>query len=129
VSTPAVAPSYQFYLVRPDNAALLNYSRETFAWHTDYPLGPTQALELVFWPKSQGIGGWIHGRSPIGAQNRSTSGHSWEQEVNLVGFEANQPQFFRPDDYYWGVLVVDMQPAYKRITLLNGEARLFSYRR
>lgn len=127
---PTRAPTaYDFALVQPATEALINYGRETFEWHTNYPLRPNQGLELVFWPRVLGPGGWMNGRSPVGAQSSGSNETVWRYVVSLTSFEDAQSEFFRPGEYYWGVLVVDMSPTYKRIALLNGVYRTFIYNR
>jgi hypothetical protein len=114
-------------MIRPGLGEVLRDAQATFQWRTDIELRPGQKLELIFWPASAGVEGWRDGRSPTGAKETSPGGQVWTEEARLHKFTENQPNFFTPRDYYWGVAVAVTEPGYRKLALMGNQARIFVY--
>ncbi len=72
----------------------------TFSWQPNAPILPDQLFEFVFWQPDQQ---WLEGRSPAAAMN--------DTFYTMTPKEAGS--------YRWGVLLVRLEPTYKRIRLLG----------
>lgn len=123
-----VSTSYSYQISTPADGELFNGSRAAFEWNTNIPLQPGQYLELIFWPKSEGIEGWTGGRSPAGAKLPGSTAPTWIETVDLDKFRLQQPTFFTSREYYWGVAVVVLQPEYQKLALLGPGVRFFDYK-
>lgn len=119
--------TYSYEIAAPPDGELFIGSRATFEWNTNFPLQAGQYLELIFWPKTHGIEGWPGGRSPIGAKLWSSTAPIWIESVDLDWFRLQQPAFFTPREYYWGVAVVVLEPEYRKLALLGPGVRFFTY--
>ncbi|MEM4202923.1 MAG: hypothetical protein QXS54_02520 [Candidatus Methanomethylicaceae archaeon] len=84
----------------------------TFAWEvvSGAPM-PGQAMELMF---------WLPGQNPLQDGRSSTVPAS--PTAAKVTVDVN---FLPPGTYYWGVVLVELQPAYRRLQLVS-EQRLFA---
>jgi hypothetical protein len=82
----------------------------TFSWTADAQLAPDQFFELVFWQPGES---WGQGRSPYGA-TRGNSFTFTASSNSISGAYLN-------GDYRWGVLLVQLEPEYRRLGLLGGD--------
>ena len=97
-------------------AAVLQGSR-TFRWTTNLTLGQNQLFELVFWPAGQDP--MQKGLAPAGSCTAQTS-----VTVNLDKAAASLSDLLiAGHDYQWGVLLVEVNPSYKRLQYLGGGQR------
>lgn len=106
-TTPPVALTIS--LIEPNPGDSFGGQR-TFIWKiVAGALSPGQAMELVLW--YPGEDPLLNGRSLAPAHSSATQ---LTVDVNVLP----------PGTYYWGILLVEMQPAYRRLRLLS-EPRLF----
>jgi len=108
---PAAEP--QVTLVNPPDGFVPPVGNVTFAWETSVVLASDQAFELVFWP--DGGDPLADGHGPSGTTLDSTM-----EVKNMSEVFANRAVI--PDSnltYRWGILLVETQPAYRRLQYLR----------
>jgi hypothetical protein len=85
--------------------------RRIFAWQpSGLTLAPNQYYELVFWPVEGDP--MADGFGPVGSIKDTSV------TVDLDQVADRLPQLERNRNYYWGVLLVELEP-YRRITHLG----------
>lgn len=84
----------------------------TFAWQTMVVPEVGQRLELVFWQEEQ---------SPLqDGISVAVPAESQSLAINLHQLDIIFRDRFGPGEYQWGLLLVQVEPAYKRLAYLGG---------
>ena len=84
--------------------------RREFVWQSNLTLSGNQYYELIFWPAggdpmSQGFG-------PVGSFKETKTSVDLDKAIEAI------PQFEFGKEYEWGVLLVELEPSYRRIAHL-----------
>jgi hypothetical protein len=106
---PPPPPEITIRALEPLDSSLSG--RRLFAWQPNaISLAPNQYFELVFWPVEGDP--MIDGFGPVGSIKET------EVLVDVEQMADRLPQLERNRSYYWGVLLVELEP-YRRITHLG----------
>jgi hypothetical protein len=115
LNTPTPTPG-TVVLVEPLNEDS-GTGQRVFIWQTNFTPPPGRAFELVFWKEGQTP---LQNGFGLAAPTTGTS-----VTVNLSKLDDQLGQMLDPGEYFWGLLLVQVEP-YQRIQFL-GESHLFTF--